>query len=47
MTMMQIDKEIAKKRTAILKELRNEHAETVTRTQDLLREQNETYSKMF
>ena len=39
MTTMQIDKEIAKKRTAILKELRSEHAETVSRTQDLLREQ--------
>jgi hypothetical protein len=41
MTTMQIDKKIAKKRTAILKELRSEHAETVARTQELLREQKQ------
>ena len=39
MTTMQIDKEITKNRAAVLKELRNEHTETVTRTQELLREQ--------
>ena len=39
MTTMQIDKETAKNRAAVLKGLRSEHAETVARTQDLLREQ--------
>ena len=35
------DREIAKKRTAILKALRTEHAETVARTQALLKEQKQ------
>ena len=35
------DREVAKKRTAILKALRQEHAETVTRTQALLKEQRQ------
>jgi predicted transcriptional regulator len=39
MTTMQIDKENAKKRAAVLKELRSEHDETVARTQELLKEQ--------
>jgi hypothetical protein len=33
------DREAAKKRAAILKELRTEHAETVAQTQTLLKEQ--------
>jgi predicted transcriptional regulator len=33
------DREAAKKRTAVLKTLRTEHAETVARTQTLLKEQ--------
>lgn len=33
------DREAAKKRTAVRKALRTEHAETVTRTQALLKEQ--------
>jgi len=36
-----MDKEAAKKRTEILKKLRAEHAETVTRTQALLKEQKQ------
>lgn len=36
-----MDKEAAKKRTAVLKQLRAEHAETVTRTQALLKEQKQ------
>jgi predicted transcriptional regulator len=39
MTTMQTDKEAARNRAAVLKELRSEHAETVARTQDLLKEQ--------
>jgi len=39
MTSKQADKEAAQKRTAVLKDLRSEHAETVTRTQALLKEQ--------
>ena len=39
MTTMQINKETAKNRAAVLKELRSEHSETVARTQDLLKEQ--------
>ena len=35
----QSKKEAAKKRTAVLKSLRAEHAETVARTQELLKEQ--------
>ena len=35
----QAKKEAAKKRTAILKQLRGEHAETVALTQELLKEQ--------
>ena len=35
------DKEAAKKRTAVLKQLRAEHAETVTHTQALLKEQKQ------
>jgi hypothetical protein len=34
------NKEDAKKRTAMLKRLREEHRDTVERTQDLLKEQN-------
>jgi len=33
------DRKAARKRSQMLKELRQEHAETVARTQDLLREQ--------
>ena len=36
-----MDKEAAKKRTAILKQLRAEHAENVTRTQAYLKEQKQ------
>ena len=36
-----MEKEAAKKRTAMLKQLRTEHAETVTRTQALLKEQKQ------
>jgi predicted transcriptional regulator len=39
MTTIQTDKEAARNRAAVLKELRSEHAETVARTQDLLKEQ--------
>ena len=39
MTSMRTDKEIAKKRTEVLKEMRNEHAEKVSRAQELLKEQ--------
>ena len=39
MTTKQLDKEAAKKRTAVLKGLRIEHVETVERTQALLKEQ--------
>ena len=35
------DREAAKKRTAVLKALRAEHAETVARTQALLKEQRQ------
>ena len=35
------DREAAKKRTAVLKALRTEHAETVARTQALLKEQKQ------
>ena len=36
-----MDKEAAKKRTAMLKQLRAEHAESMTRTQALLKEQKQ------
>ena len=36
-----MEKEAAKKRTAMLKQLRAEHAESVTRTQALLKEQKQ------
>jgi hypothetical protein len=36
-----MDKEAAKKRTAMLKQLRAEHAESVTQTQALLKEQKQ------
>jgi predicted transcriptional regulator len=39
MTISQADREKAKKRTAVLKDLRTKHAETVARTQELLKEQ--------
>ena len=41
MTTSQVDREAAKKRTAVLKALRAEHAETVARTQTLLKEQKQ------
>ena len=37
------DRERAKQRTAVLKRLREEHAETVARTQVLLKEQKQVY----
>jgi len=36
------DREAAKKQAQLLKELRNEHEETVARTQSLLKEQGKT-----
>jgi predicted transcriptional regulator len=39
MTTAKVDREAAKKRAAVLKQLRAEHAETVARTQELLKEQ--------
>jgi predicted transcriptional regulator len=39
MTPLRVEKEAAKKQTAILKQLRTEHAESVARTRDLLKEQ--------
>jgi predicted transcriptional regulator len=41
MTTSKVDREAAKKRTAILKTLRAEHAETVAQTQALLKEQKQ------
>ena len=41
MTTSQVDRETAKKRTAVLKALRAEHAETVARTQPLLKKQKQ------
>jgi hypothetical protein len=45
-TALQVDREAAKKRTAVLKGLRAEHAETVARTQVLLKEQKQVQKKI-
>ncbi|MFL7894304.1 MAG: hypothetical protein ACK2UM_17235 [Anaerolineales bacterium] len=46
MTNVNVDKVAAKKRTAVLMELRTEHAESVARTQALLKEQKQVQKKI-
>jgi len=46
MTTSQVDREASKKRTAVLKDLRFKHAETVARTQALLKKQKQMQKRI-